>query len=212
MWLPSMKKKTVDIAVNLLPEDPFFETIVGRTMRWAVSVGRYIVIFTELLVIISFGTRFSLDRQITDLNDAIHQKASIIKSFGDLENTIKSVQGRIEDYQQLQQRKNLADMFPAISAITPQDVKLTELVIKPTAITMRGTTQSQTSLNLLINNIQLSPQFFNVKVNSIETSTETQGEIVFEMSADTEKNPKSIIKATTPATPAPTSPGSAPKP
>jgi len=182
-------KKTVNIAVNLIPEDAFFETIIGRTMKWAVSVGRYIVIFTELIVILSFGTRFSLDRQITDLNDSIFQKASIIRSFGNLETDIRSVQGQISEYEQLQQRKNLADIFPGLSAITPQDVALIELTILPDLVTMRGTTQSQASINLLINNIQISDNFFNVRVNRIETSEETQGEIAFEISADTEKKP-----------------------
>ncbi len=181
-----MKKKIVNISVNLLPEDPFFETIIGRSMRWAVSVGRYIVIFTELLVILSFGTRFSLDRQITDLNEDIHQKSSIIESFGNLERDIRSVQGRIEEYQQLQQRKNLAEVFPLLSSIIPQDVRLNELTIQPAVVSMKGTTQSQTSLTLLLNNVQLSPNFSNVRVNKIEVSEETQGEFNFEIQADIE--------------------------
>lgn len=188
-------KKKVNIAVNLLPEDPFFETIIGRTMRWAVSIGRYIVIFTELIVILSFATRFSLDRQITDLNDAIHQKASVIRSFGQLENDILSVQGRINEYQQLQQRENLAEIFPALSAVAPQDVSLTTLIILPNQVTMHGTTQSQASLNLLINNLQLSSEFFNVRVNRIESSTQTEGNIVFEITADTEENPTATRRA-----------------
>jgi Tfp pilus assembly protein PilN len=165
-----MPKKIASINVNLLPKDPFFDTPLGKTLKWALSVGRYIVIFTELVVIISFATRFSLDRQVTNLNDAINQKEAIIRSYGDLEADVRNTQSIIEQYQQIQQQSNIADVFPALSRITPQDVRLDELIIRPTSVLLGGTTLSQASLNLLITNIQLSPDFRNVVIDKIETS------------------------------------------
>ena len=79
-----MKKQPAAITINLVPKDPFFATIPGRVLKWALSAGRYIVIFTELVVIISFATRFTLDRQVTDLNDTITSKEAIINSYGAL--------------------------------------------------------------------------------------------------------------------------------
>src|SRR5690606_4816272 len=102
-------------------------------------------------VIISFATRFTLDRQVTDLNQAINQKESVIRSFGDLEDRVREVQAKIDQYQQLEQQKNLVDVFPSLSSITPSDVQLTELIVRPTSVTLGGTTLSQSSLNLLIN-------------------------------------------------------------
>lgn len=165
-----MPKKTASIDVNLLPKDPFFDTPLGKTLKWALSVGRYIVIFTELIVIISFASRFSLDRQVTNLNDAINQKEAIIRSYGDLEENVRNTQSIIEQYQQIEQQSNITDIFPALSKIAPQDVKLDELIIRPTSVVLGGTTLSQASLNLLITNLQLSPDFRNVAVDKIETS------------------------------------------
>lgn len=182
-----MKHKPASININLLPQDPFFQSVLGRTLRWAVRVGRYIVMFTELIVILSFATRFSLDRQITDLNDAINQKESIIRSYGELENDIRAAQAKVEEYQQVSQQTNLVDVFPPLSQITPNDVKLTELIIKPASVTLAGTTLSQSSLNLLINNIQLSPDFFNVAVDRIETSEEQNAGLFFRITAATQK-------------------------
>ncbi len=189
-------KKTVAFNVNLIPDDPFFDTIIGRVLRWAVSVGRYIVMFTELIVIISFATRFSLDRQLTDLNDSINQKSNLIQSYGDLEQNIKSAQNKLDQYQQLEQQKNLADVFPALSAIIPSDVILQTLSIKTNQISLTGTTQSQTSLNLLVNNIQLSTAFRNVSIDRIESGKDNATQLFFQISADTGQ-PK--------ASPAPTS-------
>lgn len=180
-------KKTVDIAINLIPEDPFFETFIGRTMRWAVSVGRYIVIFTELVVIVSFGSRFVLDRQVTDLNESINQKETIIRSYGTLERDIRSIQARLNEYQQLQQRKNLTDIFPVLTRITPPDVRMETLNIQPGVVTLEGTSPSQASLNLLINNLQLSNAFTNISVRKIETSSDDQQSINFQIDARTEE-------------------------
>lgn len=181
-----MKRKAANININLVPQDPFFDTLLGKTLKWAVSVGRYIVMFTELIVIISFATRFSLDRQVTDLNQAINQKESVIRSYGDLEDQVRSTQAKLEQYQQLEQQKNLVDVFPSLSTITPADVLLDELVIRPTNVTLGGSTLSQSSLNLLINNVQLSDEFFNVSVDKIETSEDQSELIQFRITADTE--------------------------
>ena len=61
------------LSINLLPQDPFYETPIGRVMAWASTVGRYLVIFTEVVVIFSFASRFKLDRDLTDLNATILQ-------------------------------------------------------------------------------------------------------------------------------------------
>lgn len=181
-----MKHTAANIHINLVPQDPFFDTFLGKTLRWAVSVGRYIVMFTELIVIISFATRFSLDRQVTDLNQAISQKENVIRSYGDLEERVRATQAKIDQYQQFDQQKNIVDIFPALSAITPSDVQLSELTIRPTNVTLGGSTLSQASLNLLINNIQLSNSFYNVTVDRIETSEDQTGLLLFRITADTE--------------------------
>jgi hypothetical protein len=181
-----VKKKPARININLVPKDPFFESPIGKTLRWALSVGRYIVIFTELIVIFSFGTRFSLDRRVTDLNDSINQKQSIIQSYGELEDQVRLAQFKIEQYQQVEQQSNLAELFPVLSEITPRDIRLEELVIKSNGVILEGTTLSQNSFNILINNMQLSPQFFNITVDRIETNKDKNPGLHFRLRADTQ--------------------------
>lgn len=191
------KPKVPKIDVNLLPKDPFFETPVGKMLRWALSVGRYIVIFTELVVIMSFATRFSLDRQVTDLNDSINQKQIIIESFGDFEAEIREIQRKIDQYQQIEQTDNIADVFPKLTAVTPLDVTLDTLELTSTELTMTGQTLSNNSLNLLINNLELSPDFSEVSVNTIESGDKKNPGLQFSISAVTQQ-PK-LTKTTTKA-------------
>lgn len=187
-FLPSLKKEqTAKININLLPEDPFFKTFLGQTLRWALSVGRYIVIFTELLVILSFLARFTLDRQLTNLNDAIHQKKTVVESYGDLEDQFRLAQAKINQYQQIEQQANISDTFPLLTQIMPSGVQLEELIISPQRILMTGSTISQSSLNVLINNLQLSPDFTKISIDKIEANDQGGSSFDFSLRAETKQ-------------------------
>ncbi len=178
-------KKAAQVNINLLPKDPFFSTIFGKILRWALSAGRYIVIFTELVVIMSFLARFTLDRQVTDLNSAIEKKRQIILSYGNLEDNFRTVQEKIAQYQQTDQETNIVDTFTHLSAVVPDGITLNELAIRPTSVTISGNTLSQTAFNLLINNLQLSSKFKNINVSEIESSDDDDKGITFNIKADT---------------------------
>lgn len=181
-----MKRHAANIKINLVPKDPFYDTVLGKTLNWAVTIGRYVVMLTELIVILSFAARFSLDRQLTNLNESIDQKLNVILSFGDLESNVRAVQTKVDQYQELEQQQNLVDVFPSLSAIIPSGVTLSELIIRPTSVTIGGYALSQGALNLLINNIQLSGDFYNVVVDRIENSDDQSGLLQFRITADTQ--------------------------
>lgn len=180
------RAKFVNYNINLVPKDPFFESPIGKTLKWALSVGRYIVIFTELIVILSFVTRFSLDRQVTDLNKSIEQKRAVVESFGNLEGNVRLAQAKIENYLEIEQQTNIAEIFPALSEITPPSVRLDQLLIQSDTVSFSGLATSQEGLNVLITNIQLSPTFVNVDVGKIESSAEESG-LEFSMTAGVER-------------------------
>lgn len=178
-----MSKKPVPITINLFPKDPFFKTVFGKGMQWALSVGRYIVIFTELLVILSFVARFTLDRQITDLNKSVEQKKNLILSYGNLETNFRNLQLQIADYQQLATQDNIAEVFPKLTKITPHNVFLEEMQIRQGSIRLKGMVFSQSILNTLVNNITLSPDFSNVVIDKIESLDKNRQGFAFSLKA-----------------------------
>lgn len=188
------KKPPAQVKINLLPKDPFFDSVVGRTLKWALSAGRYIVIFTELVVILSFVARFTLDRQVTDLNSEILQKESIIESYGSLEEDFRAAQSKIATIEDIKQDANIADVFPYISEVTPEGIVFSELVIRPGGISASGSTISQTALNLLITNLQVSPHFLNVSIDRIESQERNDAGFEFRLRADTK-----IVQKVTPS-------------
>lgn len=175
--------KIVSFDINLAPKDPFFATPLGKVLKWALSVGRYIVIFTEVIVIVSFVSRFTLDRQITDLNNSINQKVNVIGSFGELESNIRTTQRMIEDYKQVTQTTDILETFPALTEVTPQGIILRQLTIRPNQVAISGTTFSQENLNVFINNLTLSNYFTDVDVSRIESDPQQESNFSFAINA-----------------------------
>ncbi len=161
--------KKLKYDINLLPRDPFFNTRMGRFLNWSLNAGRYIVIFTELIVILSFASRFVLDRKVHDLNQSIYQKQMVIQSQAEFEREFRLAQTKISNYQQLEQQNNLVEVFPLLQQVVPDDVRLEKLVIRQEGLSGEGVALSNRALNYFISNLQLSPHFQNINVGTIET-------------------------------------------
>ncbi len=190
------KKKNIPIKkldVDFVPKDPFYDTILGKILSWALSVGRYIVVFTELVVILSFLSRFQLDRQVTDLNGELMQKQSIIESYGSLENDVREVQKKIETYKQLKTRKPIKEIFTTLSAVTPQGIEYTTLSLKSSGLRINGIAQSTNALSQFLYNIQIHPEISNVVVQKIVNRDKKEPGFEFELEADIHFGTQSII-------------------
>lgn len=182
-----MKQKPANITINLIPKDPFFQTPIGIFLQWALSAGRYIVIFTELIVIVSFAARFTLDRQLTDLNSQIFDQKTLIAAYGTLESNFRAAQTKLETVEKIDEEVNITDVFENLTLVTPQDVKLDQLTISPSTVTISGSTLSQTSFNLLINNLQLSQKFYNITVGKVESGDSSTAGFKFVITAATKQ-------------------------
>ena len=158
--------------INLLPEDPFFSTIMGRTIRWALTAGRYMIIFTELVVIVSFATRFKLDRERTDLNNSIQHKTAMIESYGDLEEKFKAIQTRLAYFKEVNNNKIDTDLFLYLNQIIPTGVTIDNLTISSNHVSVSGTVPSQAVFNTLIANLKQSAKFSQVSIGKIEKNSE----------------------------------------
>ena len=71
--------------INLLPQEEFAASTLGRVLNWLLTTFRYIVIVTEIVVMTAFLSRFWLDAKSTDLNELIKQKQAVIAASADFE-------------------------------------------------------------------------------------------------------------------------------
>src|SRR5512144_1767398 len=85
-------------SINLLPQEEFENSVLGRILRWATGSFRVIVIITEMVVMGAFLSRFWLDAQNSDLNDSIQIKSAQISAQKDFENQFRQIQKKLDIY------------------------------------------------------------------------------------------------------------------
>lgn len=162
---------TKDVAVNLIGEEEMEHTPVGRIVSWAVTYGRYIMIGTEIVVLLAFISRFSLDRKLTDLNDEISQKQAIIEANADFEQEFRTVQSQVRSIQKLMNAPTpMVGALDTLQAILPVDVYLESLEITTDKLTANAIAGSSPGFSTLLANLQSTKLFKNVDIGDIKRS------------------------------------------
>lgn len=114
-----------NITINLLGDSDMDHTPAGRIVNWAVTYGRYIMIGTEIVVLLAFISRFSLDRKLTDLKDEVTQKQAIIQANAPFEADVRSLQSKLASIKKLSARPyDALDVLTSFQTILPAGVYL----------------------------------------------------------------------------------------
>ena len=108
--------------INLLPREEFEQKTVGRFLIWALTVGRWIVIVTELIVITAFLSRFKLDRDLANLYEKIRLQQNIVQSYSTFEKDFRAFQNKLLVTNKLITNQLDANkIISLVSAATPAD-------------------------------------------------------------------------------------------
>ena len=184
-----MFSKSKQLNINLLPQDPFFDGMVGRVLQWSMGAGRYIVIFTEIVVILSFAARFTLDRQVTDLNEELYDQIQQLEGLSQDEAAFRLAQAQLAEVKKNQELSNILDVFATLNKVVPTDVVLERLSISQNAISLESTALTQSSFITFINNLQLSPQFNTIRIGKVESTGSGEPGFNFSVTAATRVAP-----------------------
>jgi len=165
--------------INLLVKE---QTYFDKFLKWALTVGRWTVITTELIVILCFLSRFKLDRELADLGEIIKQRQTMINSFGGLEEKFRNLQERISTISQLEKDQGLAvKLLDKVSQILPVDTSLTKLAVQEGKVSIAGISLSESGFNSFINGLS-SSGFKKISLGKIGKGK--AGEIEFSLSAE----------------------------
>lgn len=155
--------------INLLQREDLEHTPVGRITTWAVTYGRYIMIGTEIVVLLAFISRFSLDRKLTDLKEEIGQKQIILQANQTFERELKLLQDKLGAVKTLlANQTEPVDRVTLFQQLIPQGVFLESYDSVQDRVTIAAIAGSTESFTQFLVNLQASPQIANVDVGDIK--------------------------------------------
>lgn len=167
-------------SINLLPQEEFASTTLGRALAWALSTFRVIVIITEVVVMGAFLSRFWLDARVSDLNDEITQKRAIIEATAQFEETFKSAQKRLGIFTALAQEEATASTtLEAITSLIPTNVTLVSYSFLQNSATVKGISSSERSIAQFIANLEASEGFNEVAITQLGASEDQAAQLLF---------------------------------
>ena len=155
-------------SINLVTNKqiPFFD----KFMSWALTVGRLIVVITELVAIIAFVYRFSLDEKLIDLHSAIKQKQTLISLLKKDENKYRNLQDRIaiaETFSEKGAKTN--KIIRDIIDLVPLGVKINDLTLNQDRVNININITSISQLTDFINPLKNYPKIKSISIDNIES-------------------------------------------
>jgi Tfp pilus assembly protein PilN len=161
--------------LSLLPDSENPNSFSARVIKWLTTVGRWVIVFTELVVVSAFISRFWLDRQNSDLSETLRQQQAILESTQSFESEFKSFQQRLDFIADFYQNDPQYDQkITALINSTPKDLVYQTLSIKKDEDSKNVSAVAsliafnETSIITFINNLTLNPNIETIKINQIE--------------------------------------------
>lgn len=169
MYMPAKS-----ITINLLGEEDLKHTPQGRLIGWALTYGRYIMIGTEIVVLLAFISRFSLDRKLTDLKEEIAQKQIILEANSDLERDIRLLQDQVAKLKQTMTNQQVPlDTLILIQSLLPADVSVDTLDVTTERLSMSAIAGTTQGFSQFLTNLQATKQLSRVDIGDIKKSALT---------------------------------------
>lgn len=173
-------------SVNLLKKGN--QSIIDRFIKWALTIGRIIVIVTESIALFTFLQRFSLDRELIDLHDEITQKQAVVKLLKANEDKYRSIQQRISLANQLSTiGEETTKIFFDIYQLAPSDFKINNFSLSSSSIKIDAISDSIYSLKSFIQKLKNNQNIQTVSLDKIENKT-SSARIIVNITAVLKKN------------------------
>ena len=168
--------------INFIKQDAWQKTSLGRFLKWALTYGRYIVIFTELIVILAFLSRFKFDRDLTDLKEEVQNKTVVINSASALEQDFRLLKEKIGFLQTVDVEALASnDVFKKLASALPSEVAISKLDCTYDKLSFEATSVSENGLATLLYSLKKTQFFKNIDLKNVTSDPERQSGLSFEV-------------------------------
>jgi hypothetical protein len=157
-------------SINLLKnsKNGFFE----KALNWALTIGRILIITTELIALLAFLYRFGLDQQLIDLHTKIKQEQQIVQLQKQNEDTYRNLQDRlaIASLASAATEKNIK-IIKDVIGFAPVGMTFTNFTFASNSLIIQANLNSVAALSMFIASLKSYPQVENVSLEKIENKT-----------------------------------------
>ncbi len=163
-----MPENSEEKSIELLPQKEFEEYPLSKKLiTWVTSIGRIVIIFTELIAFSVFVGRIKLDRELTDLTDALENQLLVVENANAFAKDFQDLQQRIATIKKLRQEQVPASptVF-LLASLLPKDVELTGLTLARDESYLLAKTDSATAFAKTILNLKSSPKIEEIALTS----------------------------------------------
>ncbi len=148
-------------------------------IKWALSIGRLVVILTEGVALLTFIYRFSLDRQLIDLHSKILQEQTIVTSLKDQEETYRNLQDRLTLAQTVsKQSGDRVKIYSDIQKNAPSDIIFNSLSVFEEGLRINATFKSVSSISKLVDFLKNYDPVASVSIDKIENKSSSASILV----------------------------------
>jgi Tfp pilus assembly protein PilN len=173
------------VAIEFLPQESWEKGTWGKILKWALTIGRYIVIFTELVVILAFLSRFKLDRDLTDLGEKIRQQQAIIVSWSNFEKDFRFLNKRLQTIEEFRKSQiESGEILEELANLIPLDIVVSDFSVSNRQLSLSASAFSEGGLSSFLRNLKNSKNFKNITLTQISLNTEKEIGIKFQVKGE----------------------------
>lgn len=167
--------------INLLSKKDV--SLIDKTLYFFLNYLRYILVFTQIIVIGVLFFRFRIDQNIIDLKDSLDQKKEIVEAVTPLLDEAERVNNQSVAIRKVAAKQDLQlSALNYILSVFPESVVLTTLNINDVTYTLKGTSTDPRQLQLFYARLQTDKRFKTISLSNIRRVNEGY---VFDLVLDT---------------------------
>lgn len=160
------------VKINLIGKTKI--SVAENFLKWAVDIGRIIIITTELVALGALLYRFTVDRKIVDLHDQIKKAELFVKAQSAKEADYRGIQQRLLNIKNTQEDTDakIAIMNKIINSISKGNFSSTNLTVSQSSISINGVAFSIFPLNNFIETIKEDPNVISISMDDVSSAAQ----------------------------------------
>jgi Tfp pilus assembly protein PilN len=153
--------------INLL--NTKHSSFVERFLNWTLTIGRIVVICTELIALGAFLYRFSLDQQLIDLHSKIKQEQAIVVFLKDNEASYRNLQDRLQVASNFSETGTYrVNVFNDLIALAPPGIVFDDFNLTNDRIRINANVYSVSALSSFVDSIKKYKSIDKVLIDKIQ--------------------------------------------